>query len=67
MGSVAVTEQAIVNEAHNPGPRCPNRSKRDDENTQVPFGAYVAFPKKDYTNGLSRNGFEQSYPCDSVH
>ena len=26
MGAVAVTEQAIVNEAHNPGHRCPNRS-----------------------------------------
>ena len=50
MGAVAVTEQAIVNEAHSRGLQVPNRPRRDDENTQ-PAGAYVAF-KKVYTNGL---------------
>ena len=45
MGAVAVTEQAIVNEAHRRGMRVPNRPKRDDESTAA-AGAYVAFPKK---------------------
>ena len=46
MGAVAVTEQGIVNEAHNRGLQVPNRKRRDDtENTQA-AGAYVAFPKK---------------------
>ena len=45
MGAVAVTEQAIVNEAHQRGLQVPNRKNRDEENTQA-AGAYVAFPKK---------------------
>ena len=45
MGAVAVTEQAIVNEAHRRGMRVPTDPKRDDESTAA-AGAYVAFPKK---------------------
>jgi DNA polymerase elongation subunit (family B) len=45
MGAVALTEQAIINEAHHRGLQVPNRSKYDENATQA-AGAYVAFPKK---------------------
>jgi DNA polymerase elongation subunit (family B) len=46
MGAVAVTEQAIINEAHERGLVVPNRKERlTDEDTQA-AGAYVAYPKK---------------------
>ena len=46
MGAVAVTEQAIVNEAHRRGMQVfLIVLKRDDENTAA-AGAYVAFPKR---------------------
>jgi DNA polymerase elongation subunit (family B) len=46
MGAVAVTEQAIINEAHERGMVVPNRKERyTDEDTQA-AGAYVAYPKK---------------------
>ena len=50
MGAVAVTEQAIINEAHHRGLQVPNRPKRDDESTAA-AGAYVAF-QKGVPNGL---------------
>ena len=46
MGAVAVTEQAIINEAHERGMVVPNRKQRlTDDDTQA-AGAYVAYPKK---------------------
>ena len=45
MGAVAVTEQAIINEAHEQRITSSKQTKRDEENTADP-GAYVAFPKK---------------------
>ena len=44
MGAVAVTEQAIINEAHRRGLIVQNRRNRDDQDTQA-AGAYVAYPK----------------------
>ena len=64
MGAVAVTEQAIVNEAH-PEDYKFNLKKYDDESTQA-AGAYVAF-KKGLHKWIGPNGLEQSYQCDSVH
>jgi len=46
MGAVAVTEQAIINEAHERGLVVPNRRNRGDEEDTQAAGAYVAFPKK---------------------
>jgi len=46
MGAVAVTEQAIVNEAHHRGLIVPSRPKRDEDATNQAAGAYVAYPKK---------------------
>ena len=44
MGAVAVTEQAIINEAHKRGLQVPNRPHRSDEENTTAAGAYVAFP-----------------------
>ena len=62
MGAVAVTEQAIVNEAHHRGLQVPNRPKRDDtENTQA-AGAYVAFPKKGLHKWVASMDLNSLYP-----
>ena len=62
MGAVAVTEQGIINEAHNRGLQVPNRPKRDDtENTQA-AGAYVAFPKKGLPKWVASMDLNSLYP-----
>jgi DNA polymerase elongation subunit (family B) len=62
MGAVAVTEQAIVNEAHHRGLQVPNRKKYDDEATQA-AGAYVAFPKKGLHKWIGSMDLNSLYPC----
>jgi DNA polymerase elongation subunit (family B) len=63
MGAVAVTEQAIIVEAHERGMVVPNRSGRlDSEDTQA-AGAYVAYPKKgmhDYVGSIDINSLYPS-------
>jgi DNA polymerase elongation subunit (family B) len=44
MGAVAVSEQALINEAHELGLIVPNRPKKSSANTGA-AGAYVAYPK----------------------
>ena len=61
MGAVAVTEQAIINEAHHRGLQVPNRPRRDDENTQA-AGAYVAFPKKGVHKWIGSMDLNSLYP-----
>jgi DNA polymerase elongation subunit (family B) len=61
MGAVAVTEQAIVNEAWHRGLQVPNRKKRDDESTQA-AGAYVAFPKKGLHKWIASMDLNSLYP-----
>ena len=62
MGAVAVTEQGIINEAHNRGLQVPNRPRRDDsENTQA-AGAYVAFPKKGLHKWIGSMDLNSLYP-----
>ena len=61
MGAVAVTEQGIINEAHNRGLQVPNRKPRDDENTQA-AGAYVAFPKKGLHKWVASMDLNSLYP-----
>ena len=61
MGAVAVTEQAIINEAHHRGLQVPNRPKRDDENTAA-AGAYVAFPKKGLHKWIGSMDLNSLYP-----
>jgi DNA polymerase elongation subunit (family B) len=62
MGAVAVTEQAIVNEAHHRGMIVPSRPKRDDTiNTQA-AGAYVAYPKKGLHDYIGSMDINSLYP-----
>jgi len=61
MGAVAVTEQGIINEAHNRGLQVPNRKQRDEENTQA-AGAYVAFPKKGLHKWVASMDLNSLYP-----
>ena len=61
MGAVAVTEQAIINEAHHRGLQVPNRPRRDDENTAA-AGAYVAFPKKGLHKWIGSMDLNSLYP-----
>ena len=61
MVAVAVTEQAIINEAHHRGLQVPNRPKRDEENTAA-AGAYVAFPKKGVHKWIGSMDLNSLYP-----
>jgi DNA polymerase elongation subunit (family B) len=61
MGAVAVTEQAIVNEAWHRGLQVPNRKKYDDEATQA-AGAYVAYPKKGLHRWIASMDLNSLYP-----
>ena len=62
MGAVAVTEQAIINEAHERGMVVPNRKQRlTDEDTQA-AGAYVAYPKKGVHEWVGSVDINSLYP-----
>lgn len=62
MGAVAVTEQAIINEAHERGLVVPNRKERlDSEDTQA-AGAYVAYPKKGIHEYIGSIDINSLYP-----
>lgn len=61
MGAVAVTEQAIVNEAHRRGMIVPNRVKREPGSEQA-AGAYVAYPKKGIHEWIGSLDINSLYP-----
>lgn len=61
MGAVAVTEQAIINEAHEKGLVVPNRRNRDGEPTTA-AGAYVAYPKKGLHEWVGSIDLNSLYP-----
>ena len=62
MGAVAVTEQAIVNEAHRRGMIVPGRVKRPEgENVQA-AGAYVATPKTGLHDWIGSCDINSLYP-----
>ena len=61
MGAVAVTEQAIINEAHRRGMIVPNRINRDGIDTQA-AGAYVAYPKKGIHEWIGSLDINSLYP-----
>ena len=62
MGAVAVTEQAIINEAHERGMVVPGRRERlTDEDTQA-AGAYVAYPKKGMHDWVGSIDINSLYP-----
>lgn len=61
MGAVAVTEQAIINEAHKRGMIVPNRIQREP-GSEPAAGAYVAFPKKGIHEWIGSLDINSLYP-----
>ena len=61
MGAVAVTEQAIINEAHRRGYVVPNRVHREP-GTNAAAGAYVAYPKKGLHDWVGSMDLNSLYP-----
>lgn len=62
MGAVAVTEQAIINEAHHRGMIVPSRPRRDDVADSQAAGAYVAVPKKGLHDWVGSLDINSLYP-----
>ena len=62
MGAVAVTEQAIINEAHQRGLVVQNRRNRDDQGDTQAAGAYVAYPKKGMHEYIGAIDINSLYP-----
>ena len=62
MGAVAVTEQAIINEAHSRGLIVPNRKARDEQTETAAAGAYVATPKKGMHDWIGAIDINSLYP-----
>jgi len=63
MGAVAVTEQAIINEAHRRGFVVPNRPKMSERETnEGAAGAYVAYPKEGIQDWVGSLDINSLYP-----
>ena len=63
MGAVAVTEQAIINEAHRRGFQVPNRTKMEErEGNEGAAGAYVAYPKEGLQDWVGSLDINSLYP-----
>jgi DNA polymerase elongation subunit (family B) len=62
MGAVAVTEQAIINDAHQRGMVVPNRKGRDDTEQTQAAGAYVAYPKRGMHKDIGAIDINSLYP-----
>ncbi len=62
MGAVAVTEQAIINEAHARNMVVPNRRSRDDQGDTQAAGAYVAYPKRGVHEYIGAIDINSLYP-----
>jgi DNA polymerase elongation subunit (family B) len=60
MGAVAVTEQAIINEAHQRGMVVPTRKGYSDDNQAA--GAYVAYPKVGIHEWIGAIDINSLYP-----
>ena len=62
MGAVAVTEQAIINEAHHRGMIVPSRTRKDELGDTQAAGAYVAYPKKGLHDWIGSVDINSLYP-----
>ena len=62
MGAVAVTEQAIINEAHQLGLIVPNRKGREEQGDTQAAGAYVAYPKPGMHDWIGAIDINSLYP-----
>ena len=62
MGSVAMIEMAIMNEAHERGVMVPDKKKDPNENGMAAAGAYVAVPKKGLHEYVGAVDINSLYP-----
>jgi DNA polymerase elongation subunit (family B) len=62
MGAVAVTEQAIINEAHRRGFVVPSRTKMSEREDTAAAGAYVAYPKEGLQDWIGSLDINSLYP-----
>jgi DNA polymerase elongation subunit (family B) len=62
MGAVAVTEQAIINDAHEKGLIVPSRRQRQEGESTQAAGAYVAYPKKGMHDWIGAIDINSLYP-----
>jgi DNA polymerase elongation subunit (family B) len=62
MGAVAVTEQAIINEAHRRNMQVPNRTRMDEREDTQAAGAYVAYPKEGLQDWVGSLDINSLYP-----
>ena len=62
LGAVAVTEQAIINEAHHRGMIVPSRTRKDEHGDTQAAGAYVAYPKKGLHDWIGSMDINSLYP-----
>ena len=62
MGAVAVTDQAIINEAHSRGLVVPSRNRRFTDDESQAAGAYVANPKKGLHEWIGSVDINSLYP-----
>jgi len=62
MGAVAMTEQAIINEAHQQGLIVPSRTKKSEQGDTQAAGAYVAYPKKGLHDWIGAIDINSLYP-----
>lgn len=61
LGAVAMTDQAIINEAHSRGLMVPDRTRGDGQETQA-AGAYVAYPKQGVHDWIGSMDLNSLYP-----
>jgi len=61
MGAVAMTDQAIINEAHSRGLMVLDRNRGESSETQA-AGAYVAYPKKGLHDWIGSMDLNSLYP-----
>jgi DNA polymerase elongation subunit (family B) len=62
MGSVAMIEQAVINEAHARGLIIPDKPQRTEEDETKAAGAYVAYPKKGIHEWIAAVDLNSLYP-----
>jgi DNA polymerase elongation subunit (family B) len=62
MGSVAMIEQAVFNEAHERGVVVPDKSRKDNTDEQQAAGAYVATPKRGMHEYVGAVDINSLYP-----
>lgn len=62
MGAVAVTDQAVLVEAHSRGLVCPDKKHGQDETATRAAGGWVATPKKGFHRWIGSTDMKSLYP-----